>query len=63
MSSDLPSRHVVQALLYYPQTLSHLSHPHQVSVVTVTIASHRNIKVYQVICIIGLSFPQVILDT
>ena len=58
---DFPSWHVVQTLLYYPQALSHLSHPHQISVIAITPGANRNIKVHQVIRIIWLGFPQVIL--
>merc|ERR1719184_131577 len=63
VSPDLPSRHVIQTLLYDPQTLSHLCHPHQVSVIAVSSGTNRHIKVHQVISIIGLGLPQVILDT
>ena len=51
---DVSLRHLVQALLNDPQALSHLEHSHQVAIIAVAVGTDRNVKVYQVICIVGL---------
>merc|ERR550534_2937446 len=55
--------HLVEALLNDPETLPHLRHPHEVAVITVTIAAHGHVKVDQVIGVIRGGLPDVILDT
>merc|ERR1719150_3148652 len=56
-------RHLVEALLHDPQTLPHLRHALQVSVVAVSVAAHRNVEIHQIIGVIGLGLPQIVLDT
>lgn len=60
--SSLTSWHLIEALLYDPQTLSHLRHPHEIPIITVAIAAHRNVKVNQVIGVIGSGLPDIVLD-
>ena len=55
--------YLVETLLYDTETLSHLGHPHQISVVAVSVAAHGNIEVNQIVGIIGLGLSQVVLDT
>merc|ERR1719328_736124 len=55
--------HLIETLLNDSQTLSHFRHPLQISVIAISIGSHRNIKVNQVIGIIGSSFSNVIFDS
>ena len=57
------SGHLVETLLYDTQTLSHLCHSHQISVIAVSIAAHRNIKINEVVGVIWLGLPQVVLDS
>ena len=57
------SSHLVQTLLYDTQALSHLRHPHQISVITVSVAPHGNIEVDKVIGVIRLGLSQVVLDS
>ena len=45
------------------QCQSHLSQSHQVPIITISVAAHRNIKVHQIIGIVGGGLPDVILDT
>ena len=59
----LTGRHLVEALLDDPETLPHLCHPHEVPVVTVAVAAHGHVEVHQVVCVIGGSLPDVVLDT
>ena len=59
----LTCRHLVEALLHDPQTLPHLRHALQISVVAVSVAAHRNVEIHQIIRVIGLGLPQIILDT
>merc|ERR1711976_391161 len=49
VSPHVTSRHLVEALLNDPETLPHLRHPHEVPVITVSIAAHGHVKVNQVI--------------
>ena len=60
---SLTSRHLVEALLHDSQTLPHLCHPHEVTVVTITVAAHGNVKVHQVVSVIGSGLSDVVLDT
>ena len=55
--------HLIETLLYDTETLPHLSHPHQISVVAVSVAAHGNIEVNQIVGIVRLGLPQVVLDT
>lgn len=57
------SAHLVETLLYDTETLPHLSHPHQISVVAVSVAADGNIEVNQIVGVIRLGLPQVVLDT
>ena len=59
----LTSRHLVEALFNNPETLPHLRHPHEITVITIAVAAHGNIKVHQVVCVIGGGLPDVVLDT
>ena len=60
--SDVTSWHLVQTLFNDSQRLSHLSQSHQVPIITISVAAHRNIKVNQIVGVVGLSLPQVPLD-
>merc|ERR1712025_787713 len=55
--------HLIETLLNDSQTLSHFCHPLQISVIAISIGSDRNIKVNQVVGIIGSSFSNVIFDS
>ena len=55
--------HLIETLLNDTETLPHLGHPHQISVVAVSVAAHGNIEVNQIVGIVGLGLPQVVLDT
>ena len=56
-------RHLIETLLYDTETLPHLGHSHQISVIAVSIAAHRNIKINEVVGVIWLGLPQVVLDS
>ena len=60
--SSLTSWHLIEALLNDPKTLPHLRHPHEIPIITVAIAAHRNIEVNQIIGVIGSGLPDVVLD-
>ena len=54
---------LVETLLNDAETLSHLRHPHQISVVTVSVAAHGNIEIHQIVGIVRLGLSQIVLDT
>lgn len=62
ISPDVTSRHLVEALLDDSEALTHLQHPHEIAVVRVAVGPHRYVEVNQVVSIVGLCFPQVVLD-
>ena len=57
--SDWTWRHLVQALVDYPQGLSELLHTTQIPIVAVSVDTHRHIEFDLVICIIWLALAYV----
>ena len=56
-------RHLIETLLYDTKTLPHLGHPHQISVIAVSVAAHGNIEIHQIVGIVRLGLSQIVLDT
>ena len=54
---------VRQHLLQNPQTLVHLIHPHQITVIHIPVIPHRHIKIQMRVIRIRVSPPQIIIDT
>ena len=62
IGSDLAWWHLVQALLDDTQTLTHLFHAHQITIVSVTVHTDRHIKFNLIISVVWLSLSQIPFD-